>query len=297
MYYDAHTHLNSDQLYPARQDHLAGFIQAWWKWLINIWVNHTWNQRAIDLAIKTKASHGDSFYMKAAIGMHPGEVSQGNITSDAAIQKEIEHLKRLHDTHAEHIVAIGECGIDAHYEWYDMWRWLQQALFHAQANLAKERNLPLVIHTRDQFPDTLEILKEFSDQKINLHCRGYTPEEIYTAHTHLARLRVWFCGNTTYKKAQQLRDSINAVASLAPLLKGENFTKWNRGILGDASHTHTIHFLLETDAPYLSPQQKRWTTNEPAHLPFLYEAIAIELDIPLTQLQEICKQNFFALYE
>ena len=289
MYYDAHTHLNADQLYPQREKYLDAFIAIWGEGLINIWVNHERNQRGIDLARSCQEKYGDSFFMKAAIGIHPGEVAYGHITCDDGITKQIEQLKRLHDTHAQHIVAIGECGIDAHYDGYDSGKSLQQTLFHAQATLAKERNLPLVVHTRDQFSDTIDILKDFTDLKINLHCRWYTPDDIQTAHELFPHLRIWFCGNTTYKKAQQLRDSLKKIINISPLDKEGLEGIWKNDV-------NSLNFLLETDAPYLSPQQKRWITNEPAHLHLLYEAIAIELDIPLSTLQHLCKQQFFSLY-
>ncbi len=70
------------------------------------------------------------------------------------------------------IAAIGECGMDAHYPDYTTTiRSVQQAFFRRQCLLAREYNLPIVIHSRDAFDETYEVLEEFTDVSIYMHCR------------------------------------------------------------------------------------------------------------------------------
>ena len=64
MYYDAHTHLNSEQLFPSREEHLKNFIYAGGQKLVNVGVNHPWNKKAIEMAKKTSNC-------LATIGIHP----------------------------------------------------------------------------------------------------------------------------------------------------------------------------------------------------------------------------------
>ncbi len=80
-------------------------------------------------------------------------------------------LQRQLDAHAIHVVGIGESGIDAHYDRYEETKALQQYAFHRQALLARERNLPIIIHSRDQFMDTREVIQHYTDLKIYFHCR------------------------------------------------------------------------------------------------------------------------------
>jgi TatD DNase family protein len=280
MYIDAHTHLNSDQLYTHWQTHLSNFQAVGWTALVNIGVNHERNQRAIEIA-KTNTTE---LYIKSSIGVHPWEVSHGHISSDKNITSEIEQLKKLYETHSQHIVAVWECGIDAHYDGYANISSLQKELFFQQWILAREYNLPLVIHSRDHFSDTFEVLQEFTDLKIYFHCRWYAPEEILTLHQTFSQLWIWFCWNTTYPKAQQLRDSLVAAHTI--------YT-WTHT---QKKPTHKLRILLETDAPYLSPQKKRWTENNPSHIPHLYDAVSEYLDLPKKELCKIIETNFHTLY-
>ena len=281
MFYDAHTHLNSDQLYPERQTYLERFVEKWGKWIVNVWVDSERNERAIQIAEQAKQTYADSVFVKASIGIHPGEVSFGKIASSQDIQKEIAWLEKLYQQHPEEIVAIWECGIDAHYANYEIHKPLQQELFHAHAQLAKKLELPIIIHSRDHFADTMDVIQHYPELKVYFHCRGYTPEDIQLCAKQLPNLRVWFCGNITYPKAAPLRDSF------------QHILEYNQHIAGNKQ---PIHILLETDAPYLSPQSKRWQQNEPINVIDIYAYVSTHYSIPLEQLQSILSTNFTHLY-
>jgi TatD DNase family protein len=105
---------------------------------------------------------------------------------------------------------------------------VQQELFVKHCELAQELKLPLVIHSRDGFQETLDILQNYKDLVIYFHCRGYGPEEYKILENMFPKLFIGFCGNVTYKKAQALRDTLDIVSD--------------------------DKLLLETDAPYLSPE-------------------------------------------
>lgn len=268
MYYDAHTHLNDDKLYPERKTYLDNFIHAEWKWLVNVWVDHAHNERAIKIA-REAVDHGNSCRVKATIWYHPSEICFGNITQEN-IDERISVLRKLYDENKDYIIAIGECGIDTHYPDGSNNIELQKELFRKQCEFAQELWLPIIIHSRDDFASTFEVIKDFKDEKIYFHCYGYGAEEIKILHESFPNLRVWFCGNVTYPKAQPLRDALLAC---------------------DISN-----IVFETDAPYLSPQKIRWERNEPANVKYIYVFSAPLLHLTETQLQHQIEKNVEKLY-
>lgn len=172
------------------------------------------------------AEQNDWIY--ASVGIHPQEAQK--VTQ--------EHLGRLAQL-AKHprVIAWGEIGLDYHYDFSP--RDVQQGVFRQQLKLAAGAGLPIIIHCRDAWPDCLAILDEdWRDTGLGgiLHCFSGRLEEAQRGIE--MGFMVSFAGNSTYPKAQNLRD----VARALPLDK----------------------LLIETDAPYLAPQVFRGKRNEPA---------------------------------
>ncbi len=274
MYYDAHTHLNDSYLYENWKEHIQEFLSIGGKWLINIGVDHVHNQRAIQIA--HQASLNEEFrqlVVKATIGIHPYEIAVSNIT-DTNKEQEISNMKTLYETNKQHIVAIGEIGIDTHYEWTQKTLSLQKELFDRQCSYADKLWLPVVIHSRANFPATLEVLQHYPHLAIYFHCRSYDTGEIQQAINMFPNFYVGFCGNITYKKADNIRNSLHILRNESPQ-----------------------SILLETDAPYLSPQAVRKHKNKPSFIPYLYQFVAEQLAIKEDQLQQTIKSNFTRLYQ
>ncbi len=268
VFYDAHTHLNDNKLCPDRKLYIQRFIDAGGVGLVNVWVDAQRSQKAIDIAIQAQKLFPTTF-VKATIGHHPSEVCFGKISVVDDVLDAIQSLKDLYSTHAKHIVAIGECGIDTHYEG-DPHIGLQKELFAQQCDLAQELDLPIVIHSRDDFASTWDVIKKYKNQKIYFHCRGYGPDEVKVIQDHFSQLWIWFCGNITYPKAQILRDSLYV--------------------------TRPESIVLETDAPYLAPQKHRCKTNEPAFVVHIYNyVVSITGTDPLV-LQQSIADNVRRLY-
>jgi TatD DNase family protein len=143
-------------------------------------------------------------------------------------------------------VAIGEIGLDYHYDLSP--REVQRAVFREQVLMARELRLPVVIHTREAWPDTLAILREERASEIGgvFHC--------FSGGTDEARLcldlgfHLSFAGPVTFKSARAVAEA----AAYAPLDR----------------------ILTETDAPYLTPHPHRGTRNEPARVVHVAERIA-----------------------
>jgi len=209
------------------------------------------------------------FVVKSTIGYHPDSCNDGEITEEN-IQQKISDLKTLYEENKQYIVAIGECGIDTYYPGSENSLSLQKRLFTLQCNLAKELDLPLMVHIRKDFDSAFEILQNYRNMTVYIHCRGFGSEEIKRLKDlKIKKLFIGFCGNVTYKNAQNLRDAL----AMVPL----------------------DQLFLETDAPWLSPQIVRGTTNTPVNVKYIYEFVSEYLHISPDVLEKQIEENFHIL--
>lgn len=279
--YDSHTHLNSPQLFKKYEKLIDNFIKIWWKKLVNVWVDYPRTERALKI---------EENYPKICLStwwFHPTEPIfkykkwKYKFSNDKTVSWE-EYLKLSKD-YLENlilnkkIIAIWECWMDFHYfdnlqDWQNKEEVIkqQEELLTMQCDLAKKYNLPLVIHSRDAFEESIKILEKYKKLKIYFHCWGYWPEEIKIIQNKFEKIWIWFDGNITYKKADDLRNSIKES-------KLENI-------------------LLETDAPYLTPQIIRKEENQPANVKYIYEYVSNLLNIEISKLEKIIEENFFRFY-
>lgn len=277
---DAHTHLNADELFPSRKEHLQSFIAAWWIGLINVWVDHERNKRWLLIAEEAKELFGDHCLVKATLWWHPSLVSFGTVRSEEQIQIYIQQLAEDLQSQRNHVVAIGECGLDAHYPgWGKEHLLLQQSFFSAQLSLAEQYWLPVVIHSRDAFAETMEVLQAFSRLPVYMHCWWYGVGELEALIESMPTLRIWFCGNLSYPKATALRESLD-------FLVGH-----------DSFVDKRCWLLLETDAPWLTVQSKRGQMNMPSYIPELYRFAAHHLWWTNEQLTQRVYRDFTRLLE
>jgi len=262
--YDSHTHLNQNVLFPQWKEILSQFIEHGGKGLVNAWANEFYNENGLTIAKEAKVIYPDCF-VKCALGFHPDDVS-----SLEPLKETLQNLKELILKNNDLVVAIGECGIDLHWDMSEKPLIKQQEFLSLQCELAKELHLPLMIHSRDAFQETFDIIKQYTDLTIYVHCRWYGPNEIEEMLNTFNHLFIGFCWNVTYPSAQNLRDSVKKV----PLNQ----------------------LLIETDAPYLSPQWHRWEMNTPDRVEIIWAAIANYLWLDEKNLWEQVEKNFFALY-
>ena len=127
-----------------------------------------------------------------------------------------------------------------------------------------------MIHSRDGFYETIEILKEFSDLKIYFHARWYGLEELQECEKIFPNLRIGCTNVIEYPSAKRIREAITNI----------KFAK----------------FLTETDAPFLPPQNMRGQQNEPAYVSYVYEKLCKILSINEIDLKEIIEKNTKSLY-
>ena len=183
----------------------------------------------------------------ATVGLHPHDAGAG-----------VDSIVDLIDQ--PKVVAIGECGLDYHYDHSP--RDVQRTAFAAQIALAHERKLPLVIHTREAWADTFDILRaERVPARTIFHCFTGAPDEAAVCLELGAYLS--FSGIVTFKTAADLRES--------------------------ARRCPTDRFLIETDTPYLAPVPHRGKPNEPAYVPLVAACLA---EVMTLDLEAVAYQSF-----
>ena len=194
----------------------------------------------------------------AAVGRHPGDASGFDDADLAELQALAAHPR---------CAAIGETGLDYYRERAP--RADQQRAFEAQIELARETGKPLVIHTRDADDDTLRTLAErAAGIRVILHCFSM-PGRIEECLSH----RDWwlsFAGNVTYPKSEELR--------LAAL------------------KVPADRLLVETDAPFLSPQAVRSQRNQPAFVVRTAEALSVQRRVSYEQLDRSLEESAAAVF-
>ena len=198
----------------------------------------------------------------ASIGLHPNDATDHWRLDIVEFKKRLEHK-------TEHkIVAIGECGIDRHYEGYNLER--QQDVFRAQIELALEHNLALIVHTRDAGDETMRCLQEFKDANLRgvIHC--FSESVAFARDTLDLGFALGIGGTLTYPKNDQLREVVKAV----PLTS----------------------IILETDAPFLPPQALRGQQNSPASIKIIAHYVADLLGIDFEDVAQTTTARAMSLF-
>lgn len=195
----------------------------------------------------------------ASVGIHPHNASQFN-------QDMLDELRRL--SRNPEVVAIGEIGLDYYRNLSP--RQEQKKAFKAQLSLAEELELPVVIHDRDAHDDILEALSEFKGKRRGImHC--FSGGKEMAERCIKSGFYISFAGPVTFPNARKL----HGIAKWIDLEK----------------------ILLETDSPWLAPQQVRGKRNEPAFLPFVAERIAELKGIRLDELEESTSGNAEEIFQ
>ena len=220
---DTHCHLTFEELAGDIEVVLVRSRQAGVTGWITVGTDLQENQKAIELAERHEN-------MYAAVGIHPHDAK--TVTAET-----ITELKEL--AQSQKVVAIGETGLDFHYDFsppHD-----QKKTFAQQLTIVAELNLPVIIHCRKAFDETMEILNEYrtSVEKVVFHCFSGSAQQ---AKVVLDKgFYISFTGVVTFKNAEATRQA----ARIVPLDR----------------------LMLETDCPYLSPEpMRKQKINEPALL-------------------------------
>ena len=251
---DTHCHLEDEKFSDDLPDVLSRAKNSGVSRIINFGSTLESSELVTELA-------GKFDFLFAGVGIHPEETE--NFFENGTPDKLAELAKN------KKVVAIGEIGLDYHWEKSSEGREIQKKIFVAQLDLARQLNLPVCIHDREAHGDTLEILKrEGKGLRGVLHCYSGSPEtakEIFK----LGWL-IGIDGPLTFKNSAKIPEVVKA----AP-----------REMI-----------LLETDAPYLAPTPNRGKRNEPAYLIDIAKKVAEVRNEELEEVARYTTENAERLY-
>ena len=203
------------------------------------------SQDALALAARSVAGdlRSDAPALWATIGLHPHDASEGTDETIALLEAAVARGDAV--AHGGRLVAVGECGLDYHYEHSP--RDAQRRAFAEQVAAAHRLRLALVVHARDAWDDLFDVLRaERVPERAVLHCFTGGPDEAKKCLDEGMVLS--FSGIVTFKNAVEVREAV----SLCPLDR----------------------LLVETDSPFLAPVPHRGEPNEPSYVPLVGAAVA-----------------------
>lgn len=253
MFIDSHAHLD-DNRFDADRDLLINNLK----------------ENGIDIAVNIGADFKSSINsvelskkyenIYASVGIHPHSADE---VDDNTLRK----IKELAQN--EKVVAIGEIGLDYYYD--NSPRDIQRECFKKQLELAKEVNLPVVIHSREASQETFDIIQEAQDGTLRgvMHCYSGSVE---MAEEYINKLGFYISigGPVTFKNARIVKE----VAQSVPLDK----------------------LLIETDCPYLTPEPYRGKRNEPMFVKYTAQEIAKLRETTIEELAEATSRNAKTLF-
>lgn len=247
MLFDTHAHLNAEQYNEDLEQVIERAKSEKVEKIVVVGFDRPTITRAMELI-----EEYDFIY--AAIGWHPVDAIDMTDEDMAWIKDLSQHEK---------VVAIGEMGLD--YYWDKSPKDVQKEVFRRQIALAKEVNLPIVIHNRDATEDVVTILKEEGAAEVGgiMHCFTGSLE---TAKACMEmNFYISFGGPVTFKNAKKPKEVVKEIPS--------------------------DRLLIETDCPYLTPVPFRGKRNEPSYVKYIAEQIAELREISFEELAELTTKN------
>jgi TatD DNase family protein len=250
---DSHAHIYSEKFSQDREEALA---RAWTAGVEKIYmpnIDHT----SIDIMLETESKHPQQCI--AMMGLHPTSV-------DKDFEKELYLVEEWLNKRA--FAAVGECGIDLY--WDKTFLPQQQEALKVQVALAKKHKLPIVLHTRDSFDETYEIIAQAQDGTL----RG-----------------IFHCFSGTAEQAAKVKE-LNFLMGI-----GGVATFKNGGLDQVLPHVELEDLVLETDCPYLAPVPHRGKRNEPVYLPLIARRVAELMHKSEEEVAEKTTQSALSLFK
>lgn len=255
MFIDTHVHLNAEQYNEDLEAVIERALEKNVKQMIVVGFDRPTIERALELVARYD-------FLYAAIGWHP-------VDAIDCTEEDLAWIEKLATTN-EKVVAIGETGLD--YHWDKSPKDVQQHVFRQQIQLAKRVKLPIIIHNREATGDCVQILKEEHAEEVGGVMHSFSAS-VEIAHDIINNLNfyVGLGGPVTFKNAKTPKK----VAAEIPL----------------------EHIILETDAPYLAPHPNRGKRNEPSYIPLIAQEIADLKGISLETVERVTTENAQRFYK
>ncbi len=252
MLFDTHAHLDDARFDTDRGAVIEGLRSRGVELVVNVGAD----MKGCENSVKLSEQYD---FIYAAVGLHPYDAQD-------MTDEELERIREL-SKHPK-IVAIGEIGLDYHYDEADKEK--QKLWFYRQIKLAEELNLPYIVHDRDAHADCLEIIRRSGYFRGVMHC--------YSGSVEMAKelvdlgFYISFAGPVTFKNGKKAKE----VATGLPIDR----------------------LLIETDCPYLSPEPYRGERNDSSKVRFVAETIADLKGVSVEELSRITYENgkrFFSI--
>ncbi|MCE5259727.1 MAG: TatD family hydrolase [Chloroflexi bacterium] len=252
---DSHCHLETNRYVNDRAEVIARARHAGVRMLITCGSDLATSKQQLELASQYPGVY-------AAVGIHGHEANSAiSASNDEGIACDEEVFASLAElTKHKSVVALGELGLDYHYEFSP--RQVQQVVLKRQLELAGLLNLPVILHNRESDSDLMEMVDAFPVRGV-LHCFLGGPELLDWALNR--GFYIGIAGPITYPRMENLHKLVKRI----PLDK----------------------LLVETDSPYLAPQQVRGRRNEPANVAYVANQVAQILGMDIEQVAELTCTN------
>lgn len=254
MIFESHAHYDDKKFDRDREELLATLSGKGIGKVINVGASIESTKTTLALARKYD-------FIYAAVGVHPSNVGGLNEQTFAWLKEQ---------TAWEKTVAVGEIGLDYYWEKEAQAQEKQRYWFRRQLQLAKETELPVIIHSRDAAADTVQVMRDAGAKTIPgvIHCYAYSPE---LAQEFIGMgYYIGVGGVITFKNARKLIETVKVV----PLER----------------------ILLETDCPYMAPEPHRGTRNDSTNIPYIIEKIAEIKQVSAEQVETVTWENACSLF-
>lgn len=258
MFIDSHAHIDGPEFDADREAVIQRARDAGVSAILNVGTGDP-HSGALERAVELGEKHENVY---TAVGIHPHDARLFDDRAEQRIRELIGQSPRL--------IAWGEIGLDFHYD--NSPREVQMQVFGRQLRLARDANLPVIVHTREAEDETIEILKSEwvgSDLPGIMHC--FSGSLALAEQAIALGFSISFSGIVTFKKADDLR----AVATRVPLDR----------------------LLIETDCPFLAPIPFRGKRNEPAYVIEVARCLAQLRELNLQEIARITAENFTRLFK
>ena len=251
MIFDTHAHYDDEQFNNDRDTLLQSMADNG----VGTIVNASATLRSCEQVARMAEDYP---FMYAAVGVHPDNVGE---LDDESFARMKELFKR------DKVIAVGEIGLD--YYWDNVSHDIQKKWFIRQLALAREQNLPVLIHSREAAADTMDMIREYaSGLKGIIHCYSYS-REMALDYVNMG-FHIGVGGVVTFKNARKLKETVEAI----PLTS----------------------IVLETDCPYLAPAPNRGRRNSSLYLPYVVTALAELKGVSEETVRKTTWENAVKLY-
>ena len=269
MFVDSHAHLTSKEFDADRDDVIRRAAEAGVSFIVSPGTDLEDSRRAVEIAEKYEG-------VFACVGFHPHEAGKADERSLRAMEELSLHPK---------VVGIGEIGLDYH-DPAGVPRRVQQDALRAQLDIARRRDLPVVIHARDANGDTMDIIEQAIRENPSWRSRTVIPGSRSSVPKG-----VFHCFSGDEALAWRVIN-LGFAISLPGVV-----TFKNAGLAAEvASGISAEHLLLETDSPYLAPVPFRGKRNEPMHIPLIAEKIASLQNLAVDDIARATSYGAFRMF-